>query len=163
MEKKKLTKYLWHGSDIDAEGNPIIPEAAPEGEHILGLNEGEIYIHNHPENPTLYTLSSDGKVVSVGGNTDILDKRYLRKDKDDRSKGKISSDKGFEVDNYIQGMIGGQGGYYYKDENGKVVLELDKIHAREELIVPKISFNCIDVVTGELAQTCAYGTISPWM
>lgn len=88
-----------------------------------------------------------------------MDAKYLRKDKDDRSVGKISSDKGFEVGNYIRGMIGGQGGYYYKDENGKVILELDKIHAREELIVPKLSFNCIDVVTGELAQTFAYGTI----
>lgn len=149
MEKKKLTKYLWHGSDIDAEGNPIIPEAAPEGEHILGLNEGEIYIHNHPENPTLYTLSSNGKVVSVGGNTDMLDKRYLRKDKDDRSKGKISSDKGFEVGKFEQGTLG-TGASMYEGEDKNTYIEADFLKIRKKATFTTISVQELKHVGGEI-------------
>lgn len=149
MEKKKLTKYLWHGSDIDAEGNPIIPEAAPEGEHILGLNEGEIYIHNHPENPTLYTLSSDGKVVSVGGNTDVLDKRYLRKDKDDRSKGKISSDKGFEVGKFESGTLG-TGASMYEGEDKNTYIEADFLKIRKKATFTTITVQELKHVGGEI-------------
>lgn len=149
MGKKKLTKYLWHGSDIDAEGNPIIPEAAPEGEHILGLNEGEIYIHNHPENPTLYTLSSDGKVVSVGGNTDVLDKRYLRKDKDDRSKGNISSDKGFEVGKFEQGTLG-TGASMYEGEDKNTYIEADFLKIRKKATFTTITVQELKHVGGEI-------------
>ena len=106
-------------------------------------------------------------IASAGGNSDQLRSLiktygstiFLRKDQDDRSKGKVASDRGFEVGNYINGMIGGQGGKFYKDENGKVVLELDKIQAREELLVPKLTYNCIDVVSGEQASSFAYGSI----
>jgi len=38
------------------------------------------------------------------------------------------------------------------------MLEIDRIHAREELIVPKITFNCIDVISGDKANTFAFGT-----
>lgn len=141
MEKKKLTKYLWHGSDIDAEGNPIIPEAAPEGEHILGLNEGEIYIHNHPENPTLYTLSSDGKVVSVGGNTDVLDKRYLRKDKDDTASGNITFKKQIKSEDFIPGLQIGSGWSVYRDANGNTVVEADRMVVRKDMTVNDLVVN----------------------
>lgn len=60
---------------------------------------------------------------------------------------------------FITGMIGGRGAKLAEDENGKSVLEIDKITAREELIVPKITFNNIDVVSGDQAATFAFGTI----
>ena len=48
--KKKVSKILWHGSEVDDKGKPIYPPAIPsdptvEGDYSLEvLNEGEIYI-----------------------------------------------------------------------------------------------------------------------
>lgn len=155
MLKKKLTKYLWFGSDVDSKNNPITPQPAPEGEPLDGLNEGELYIHNNSKNPTLYTLSSDGKVVPIGGNTDVLDKRYLRKDKDDRSVGKISSDKGFEAGTYVKGLVGGSGAWIGADGYG----EMSGLTLREFLEVPELRFNRVDVVSGELWNAVAFGLV----
>lgn len=96
------------------------------------------------------------------GNSDFLKqglKYFLRKDVNDRSKGLIASNKGFEVGKYVNGMIGGSGAKMYLDENGKSILEVDKIAGREELIVPSITFNTIEVVSGDKANTFAYGRI----
>lgn len=57
-----------------------------------------------------------------------LDDRYLRKDRDERSSGKISSDKGFEVGNYVAGI---SGAIIYKDvDTGQTVGEIDKLYIR---------------------------------
>ena len=43
--KKKVTKELWYGSEIDEDGNPVYPPLAPsEARHLEGLNQGEVYI-----------------------------------------------------------------------------------------------------------------------
>ena len=115
---------------------------------------------------------AQGGVGSAGSSLDIdkiLDdffkeiektlESYLRKDKDDRSSGLVASDKGFEVGTFVTGMIGGSGAKTYLDENDKSILEIDKIQAREELIVPTITFNSIEVVSGDKANTFAYGRI----
>lgn len=73
---------------------------------------------------------------------------------------KLTAEKGLQISkNFVSGIIGGSGGYIYLDENGKVVIETDKAVFREELIVPQITFNCIDVISGDKANTFAYGTI----
>lgn len=73
---------------------------------------------------------------------------------------KLTAEKGIQISkNFVSGIIGGSGGYIYLDENGKVVIETDKAVFREELIVPQITFNCIDVISGDKANTFAYGTI----
>ena len=102
---------------------------------------------------------SDSILASTAWVNSVTDGKYLRKDRDDRSSGVIASDKGFEVGNFVSGMIGGSGSKTYIDENGKTIMEIDKIHAREELVVPTITFNCIDVVSGEQASSFAFGTI----
>lgn len=101
-------------------------------------------------------------IMSSVGSVDFLKqglRYFLRKDVDDRSRGVVASDKGLEVGNFIEGMIGGQGAKVFIDKNGKTIIEVDKIHGREELIVPQITYNTIEVVAGEMAQTFAYGTI----
>ena len=36
--KKKVTKELWYGSEIDKDGNPVYPPLAPsEARHLEGL------------------------------------------------------------------------------------------------------------------------------
>ena len=101
-----------------------------------------------------------------------VNNKYVRKDRDDTVNGLITFVKGFvsnavsvfkqgmKFGNYVTGMIGGSGGAITVDEvTGKTVLEVDKVLAREELIVPKITFNCIDVISGDKANTFAFGTI----
>lgn len=90
---------------------------------------------------------------------ELIDDHYLRKDKDDRSVGTVSSDQGFEVGNFVSGLVGGSGAKLYKDSRSKTILEVDKIYGREELLVPKITYNCTDIVTGETAQTFAFGEV----
>lgn len=73
---------------------------------------------------------------------------------------KLTAEKGLQISkNFVSGIIGGSGGSIYLDENGKVVIETDKAVFREELIVPQITFNCIDFISGDKANTFAYGTI----
>lgn len=73
---------------------------------------------------------------------------------------KLTAEKGIQISkNFVSGIIGGSGGSIYLDENGKVVIETDKAVYREEIIVPQITFNCIDVISGDKANTFAYGTI----
>lgn len=74
MKKKRLTKYNWYGSDVDSEGNPIVPPLANEGNPLSGLNEGEFYIHNHPNNPSVWIRTADGHIRSISGsNVDLSD------------------------------------------------------------------------------------------
>lgn len=141
MLKKKLTKYLWFGSDVDSKDNPITPQPAPEGEPLDGLNEGELYIHNNSKNPTLYTLSSDGKVVPIGGNTDVLDKRYIRKDKDDAASGNITFKKQIKSEDFIPGLLIGSGWSVYRDANGNTVVEADRMVVRKDMTVNDLVVN----------------------
>ena len=92
-------------------------------------------------------------------------RKFIRKDTNDRTPfklevgDKLTAEKGIQISkNFVSGIIGGSGGSIYLDENGKVVIETDKAVFREELIVPQITFNCIDVISGDKANTFAYGT-----
>ena len=84
---------------------------------------------------------------------------FISKKKDDVVQGIITFMKGLRIGKFVTGMLGGRGASMWLDENGKSILEIDRILAREELIVPKITFNCIDVIAGDKANTFAYGTI----
>lgn len=53
---------------------------------------------------------------------------FLRKDTDDRSRGKVSSDKGFEVGKFVSGTSGAM--IYLDKTNNKTVAEVDKIYVR---------------------------------
>ena len=80
---------------------------------------------------------------------------FLRKDKDDRSKGKIASDKGFEAGTYVKGFLGGSGAWIGADGHG----EMTSLTLRESLRVPDYIFNRVDVVSGELWNAPAFGTL----
>lgn len=95
---------------------------------------------------------------TIGKNT-AYPNVFIRKDRDDYTSHLVSFLAGLKAFNYVQGMIGGSGAAIFKDEAKKTVIEIDKIHAREELVVPKITFNCIDAISGDQAATFAYGTI----
>ena len=63
--------------------------------------------------------------------------------------------KNLEVGTFMSGMIGGSGARI--DENGYA--EMTGLTLREFLEVPELRFNRVDVVSGELWNSIAYGTV----
>lgn len=84
---------------------------------------------------------------------------FIRKDIADIVTGVTTFLNGIKIGNFVTGMIGGSGAAITVDESGKTTYEGDKMILRDELIVPKITFNCIDVISGDKANTFAFGTI----
>ena len=84
---------------------------------------------------------------------------FLRKDKEDATNYLLRMLGGAHFFPFTQGMIGGSGAAFYKNAAGKVYMEADGAYLRDELIVPQITFNCIDVISGDKANTFAFGTI----
>lgn len=80
---------------------------------------------------------------------------FLRKDKDDRSVGRISTDKGFEAGRFVSGFLGGTGAWIGADGNA----EMTSLTLRGSLRVPDYIFNRVDVVSGELWNAPAFGTL----
>ena len=84
---------------------------------------------------------------------------FLRKDKEDSTQYPLRLLGGAHFFPFVQGMIGGSGAAFYKNAAGKTYMEADGAYLRDELIVPQITFNCIDVISGDKANTFAFGTI----
>lgn len=167
MTRKRVNKILWHGNDLNEDGSAKAPSVASYAGALDGLNPGELYICDADGAPTLFMVTDGGRVVPIGGvNSEELKKLFIRKDTNDRTPfklevgDKLTAEKGIQISkNFVSGIIGGSGGSIYLDENGKVVIETAKAVFREEIIVPQITFNCIDVISGDKANTFAYGTI----
>ena len=93
-------------------------------------------------------------------------KYFLRKDTNDRSKGKVASDVGFEVGKFVSGASGAI--VYVDKTTGQTIAELDKLYVRmkayfetleiinvnsvggKQLISPAGSIRCIDVKDREV-------------
>ena len=74
---KRLTKTIWYGSDVDSNGNPILPSTQGG---LDGLNYGELFLHLSNGKATLWTLSSDGNIVEItGGGSEVDMSSYLLK------------------------------------------------------------------------------------
>ena len=85
---------------------------------------------------------------------------FLRKDQPDSTPYLLTLLAGARFFRYVEGLAGGSGAAVVQDpETGKTYLEADGARLREELVVPKITFNCVDVVSGDKANTFAFGTI----
>lgn len=94
-------------------------------------------------------------------------KLFLSKLQDDQAAGIITFNNGLvsnkmtylkegvQIGHFISGMIGGTGAQIDKDGRG----EMTSLILREFLEVPELRFNKIDVVSGELWNSIAFGTI----
>lgn len=143
MIKKRLSKIMWYGSDKDSNGNPIVPPISPSLEkHLEGLNEGEIYIHNDDENPAIFIRTTADRIVAIGG-SDIeeLKKMFLRKDQDDTAKGVITFENQIKSHDFAHGNLMGAGWSIYRDGNGNVVVETDRMIIRKDLSVSELIVN----------------------
>ena len=101
------------------------------------------------ESPSDYTAFSSLRAIGT----------FLRKNIADIANEIITFLKGLRVGKFVTGLIGGSGAAIWFDKNGKTIVEADKAMFREELIVPQITFNCIDVISGDKANSFAYGRI----
>ena len=101
------------------------------------------------ENPSDYTAFSSLRAIGT----------FLRKNIADIASEIITFLKGLRVGKFVTGLVGGSGAAIWIDKNGKTIVEADKAMFREEMIVPKITFNCIDVISGDKANSFAYGRI----
>ena len=64
---KKINKILWHGNELDDEGKALAPGLAKDGgDGLDGLNEGEIYINNADDDPSIFIRTDAGKVRKIG-------------------------------------------------------------------------------------------------
>lgn len=99
--------------------------------------------------PSDYNVFSALKTLSM----------FLRKDRPDATNYLLRMLGGAHFFPFVQGMIGGSGAAFYKNAAGKTYMEADGAYLRDELVVPQITFNCIDVISGDKANTFAFGTI----
>lgn len=144
MARNHPIKILWYGSETDNEGNPIIPKISPSFEKRLeGLNEGEIYIHNDDNNPSIYIRTNKDRVVAISGGANIeeLSKYFLRKDKEDTANGLITFLKGL--------LIGKNGSGITVLENGMSQAVVDYLYVKVKAVFDELEVKKKTYVGGE--------------
>lgn len=80
------------------------------------------------------------------------EKRYLNKNKDDRSSGVISSDKGFEAGEFVSGATGAA---VYKDNQGAWHIETDNIHVRRKFSANEVEIQTTNYIGGQTILSAA--------
>lgn len=144
MARNHPIKILWYGSETDDEGNPIIPKISPSFEKRLeGLNEGEIYIHNDDNNPSIYIRTNKDRVVAISGGANIseLAKYFLRKDKEDTANELITFLKGL--------LIGKNGSGITVLENGMSQAVVDYLYVKVKAVFDELEVKKKTYVGGE--------------
>ena len=144
MARNRPIKILWYGSETDDEGNPIIPKISPSFEKRLeGLNEGEIYIHNDDNNPSIYIRTNKDRVVAISGGANIeeLSKYFLRKDKEDFANELITFLKGL--------LIGKNGSGITVLENGMSQAVVDYLYVKVKAVFDELEVKKKTYVGGE--------------
>ena len=66
MIKKKLSKKLWYGSEVDSAGNVVLPPLAESADDLNGLHYGELYLHIMDDKLSLWTRTATDKIKQVG-------------------------------------------------------------------------------------------------
>ena len=164
-DSERYELYVSSYSYSMSDGNPL-PEIRVELTDTITVSQNAIQT-------AIDNVKQD--IMSSVGSIDFLKlglAYFLRKDVDDRAKGKISTDKALEVGNYVSGA---SGAIIYKDEeNGKTVAEFDKLYVRmkayfetleivnantiggKQIISPAGSVKCIGVEELENAYRCYF-------
>ena len=89
-------------------------------------------------------------IMSSVGSADFLKqglRYFLRKDTSDRTRGKLSSDVGFEVGRYVSGA---SGAIIYKDSStGQTIGELDKLYVRMKAYFETLVISEVNTISGK--------------
>lgn len=67
MMKKRLSKKIWYGSEVDSEGVPVLPPLAKDSEDLEGLHYGELYLHIADDKLSLWTRTLTDQIKQIGG------------------------------------------------------------------------------------------------
>lgn len=67
MMKKRLSKKIWYGSDVDSDGKPVLPPLAKDPEDLEGLHYGELYLHITDDKLSLWTRTLTDQIKQIGG------------------------------------------------------------------------------------------------
>ena len=97
--------------------------------------------------------TAGGYIGGAGGGmaTSLADKRYINKQKNDRTKHKLSSDVGFEIGEFVSGN---QGGIFYIDpDTGRSYIEVDEMRVRLKAMFEEIQVAKLDSIGGEMGVT----------
>lgn len=93
-------------------------------------------------------------VIGGGTSSEQLNRMYLRKDRPDQTDFLLGMNGGATFGTYVGGFLG-SGGIFDRDG----YIEANGLTLREFLEVPELRFNRIDVVSGELWNSIAFGLI----
>lgn len=100
-------------------------------------------------------------IASVGVSQDFLKqglRYFLRKDKDDRSKGKIASDKAIEVGKFQEGTLGSGASTFMR--NGSSYSEVDFLKVRKKATFTNITIQELKYIGGEIVLSPAAMVVS---
>lgn len=156
---KEYEQYV-SGLTINCKDGEPLPEIGISLTDTLAVGQG--FVERVAErassliaNP--YTMG--GYVGGAGGgiSTALADKRYLNKQKADRSPHKIASDIGLEIGEF---MSGSQGGIFHIDQKtGRSYIEVDEIRVRLKAIFESIQVAMLESIGGEMGITPGGSTL----
>lgn len=131
----------------------------PENEFMLDGN-GVVMedVNGDPIRNPDYVPVSDDTIPTTKWVAGLTSDRYLKKFEPDETDHLIKFHDGIECGEYVQGALsvfGGSGTKFDKDGYG----EMNGLRLREFLEVPELRFNRIDVVSGILWNSIAFGLI----
>lgn len=95
---------------------------------------------------------SDESIPTTKYIADQTDKKYLRKDKNDRSVGQIASDVGFEAGEFVPEATGAA---CYQDKDGNWHIETDHLRVRKKAIFTEVEVQEVHHVGGQMLLTAA--------
>ena len=100
-------------------------------------------------------VPSDQNVFSALRSIWEITSRSISKIKEDVTKFLVRFEGGIEIGKFLTGMIGGDGARITPRGD----IEGRSMTLRDSLIVPSITFNCVEVVSGDSADTFSFGRI----
>lgn len=103
----------------------------------------------------LYVPVDDTTLPTTAWVESRTDNRFLKKYEPDETRHRIKFFDGIECGEFVTGMVGGSGTQFDGDGYG----EMNGLTLREFLEVPELRFNRIDVVSGELWNSVAFGLV----
>lgn len=149
--KHWLTSFTLKGF-ITLIGGLIFKNAKGEEKQIVDVMRST---DSGDPNDANYVPIDDTTIPTTAWIQNRSDDRYLKKYEPDETHYRIKFFDGIEAGYFVKGMIGGSGTQFDGDGYG----EMNGLTLREFLEVPELRFNRIDVVSGELWNSVAFGLI----
>ena len=125
-----------------------LPEVRVELSDTLTINQNALQIAINEVKQDILASFGGGDFLKQGL------KYFLRKDVDDRSRGKISSDKGFEAGKFRQGILG-SGASIYVGKDNNTYIEGDFLTIRKKAFFTNITVQELKHVGGEIVLSPA--------